>query len=161
MGGGAMSCARFRGDLSAWIDGELPAARASAVAAHVEGCAECRAHGDALRGVDRALGAIPLPEVSPDALTVLRRRIAAEPQPRLARGATRRTPARRWRYALGAGAAAAAALVLYLVTATDLLDEATPEELSLAFDLDTVEDLEVIANLELLEALMALEEGSG
>jgi len=156
-----MSCARIRDDLSAWLDGELPVARAAAVAAHVDTCAACRAHSNALRGVDQALGAVSLPELRPDALAELRRRVAAEPQARSGRGAPRRAPAPRWRYALGVGAAAAAALVLYFVTATDPLDGATPEELTLALDLDTVEDLEVIANLELLEALVALEAGRG
>jgi hypothetical protein len=74
---------------------------------------------------------------------------------------------------------AAAALALYLIiapgeqplpdvgppeprlaTAADL-EAASPDELELALELDTVEDMEVIRNLELLEILVALGEGTG
>ena len=75
--------------------------------------------------------------------------------------------------------AAAAALALYLTLATGEraipgaqppasrlakaadLEAASPDELELALELETVEDMEVIANLELLELLVAFEEGTG
>jgi anti-sigma factor RsiW len=41
------------------------------------------------------------------------------------------------------------------------LEAASDEELALALELETAEDFEVIANLELLERLVALEEGRG
>jgi hypothetical protein len=47
-----------------------------------------------------------------------------------------------------------------LATAADL-EAASPDELELALELETVEDMEVIRNLELLELLVALGEGTG
>src|SRR5439155_1467327 len=65
--GGAMSCAHYAADLSAWIDRELPDARSADVAAHVASCAACRAQVDGLRRTDRELRAIPLRDLRPDA----------------------------------------------------------------------------------------------
>jgi hypothetical protein len=42
-----------------------------------------------------------------------------------------------------------------------LLDTASDEELALALEFDTIEDLDIIENLKLLEALLILEEGTG
>jgi hypothetical protein len=52
------TCLAFDEDLSAWLDGELEAARAAAVAAHVKGCPRCSARVDSLRAVDRHLRAL-------------------------------------------------------------------------------------------------------
>jgi len=149
-----MSCAHYAADLSAWIDRELPDARAAEVAAHVASCAACRAQVDGLRRTDRELRAIPLRDLRPDALTEVLRRAA---------GDARREPARaiRWvPWAVGAGAAAA--LALYFASSRpDPLDSASPEDLAVAIDLDTVEDLDVIANLEVLEAIVAQDGGRG
>jgi anti-sigma factor RsiW len=166
-----MSEDRFTGELSAWIDGELPAARAAEVAAHVAACQACSARAATLRRADAALRAIPLRELAPGALAeVVRRSTAggAERGSRLPR--VRRAPAPHGRWlgwagaALGTGAAAAA-MALYLVLRPDRLDAdltaASPEDLAVAIDLDTVEDLDVIANLEVLEALVAQQEGRG
>lgn len=49
------SCDEVRILLSAWTDGELADRDASAVAAHVAACDECRAHVDALRELDSRL----------------------------------------------------------------------------------------------------------
>ena len=49
--------------LQAYLDGQLPPAEASAIAAHLEECDACTAALDALRQVDEALATIPiLPE---------------------------------------------------------------------------------------------------
>ncbi len=150
-----MSCAHFSADLSAWIDGELPASRAAELAAHVAACAACRAQVLALRRADGALRAIPLREMPSGALAEILRRSA--------RGDAGRAPVSRGRLLrwVAAPAAAAAALALYLATRPDPLDAASPEDLAVAIDLDTALDLEVIANLEVLEAMVALEEGRG
>jgi anti-sigma factor RsiW len=150
-----MSCDRFVEDLSAWIDGELPAGRAAEVAAHVAACAACGAQVAALRRADDALRAIPLRELPPDALTKVLRRSA--------RG---RAPASRRRWLGWAGAAAgasaaAAALVAWFLVRPGPIDSASPEDLAVASDLDTVEDLEVIANLDVLEAYVAQEGDRG
>jgi len=149
-----MSCAEFAADLSAWIDRELPAARAAAVAAHVAACAACRAQVETLRRADGALRAIPLRELPPGALAEVLRRADRAP----ARAPISRARLLRW---VAAPAAAAAGIALYLATRPDPLDALPPEDLAVAIDLDTVEDLDVIANLEVLEALVALDEGRG
>jgi anti-sigma factor RsiW len=156
-----MSCVRFAADLSAWIDRELSAPRAAAVAEHVAGCADCGAQVDALRRADGELRAIPLRELKPGAYAELRQRTL-----RGARAEARKAPAWRVRWlggAAGASAAAAAAgVALYLgVRRPDSIDSASPEDLAVAIDLDTALDLEVIANLEVLEKLVALDEGQG
>ncbi|MEM7411244.1 MAG: zf-HC2 domain-containing protein [Myxococcota bacterium] len=232
-------------ELSAWLDGELAAARSAEVEAHLESCAECAAALDALENVDHALGTLPLPDVEATRWDRLQERIAAErdavataPAPSRARGAApRRRRPERW---LAASAAAAALLALYLAFGRDPGSTPTPppiardespvvptpeapapkppvevarepapppeasdvegsepslpeprlvppvpdprpatdatslaraesapssapaepsdEELALAIELETVRDLEVIANLELLEAWLSLEE---
>jgi anti-sigma factor RsiW len=155
-----MSCAEFAADLSAWIDRELPAARAAAVEAHVAACAACRAQMEALRRADGELRALPLREMPPGALAEVLRR-SARPE-------STRAPRLRWmRWAVpAAGAAAAAAgVAIYLAVRPNLrdaeLDAASPEELAVAIDLDTALDLEVIANLEVLEAIVAQDGGKG
>jgi anti-sigma factor RsiW len=159
------SCAE---DLSAYLDDELDAPRFAEVHAHLASCADCRARLDALRRVDAELAALPAPTASAD----LRHRLAVRLDAEAAPPRRVRPPRRRHRWTIGAGiaSAAAAALVLYLavgrgprllpVAAMDL-DTAPAEEIAIALELDTIEDLEVIANLELLEALLALEEETG
>jgi anti-sigma factor RsiW len=150
-----MSCAEFAADLSAWIDRELSAARASELEAHVAGCAACRARVAAMRGADDALRAIPLREMPPGALAEVLRRANAPSAP------AARVRWLRWAGAAAGAGAAAAAVALYLASRADPLDAASPEELAVAIDLDTVEDLDVIANLEVLEKIVAQEEGRG
>ena len=183
------SCRAFEEDLSALLDAELSPRRAAEVRAHVASCDHCGSRFAALERVDARLAEVSLPAI-PDRLTeMLRARVAADGDVAPAESPTRRAPPRRrrWRRAALAAAVAAAAIALYLVvgdapspagpgapesriaragdattaTAPDLLDEASDEELALALEIDTVEDLDVIANLELLEALLSLEEETG
>jgi hypothetical protein len=49
------TCIAIDEDLSAWLDGELEAPQAAAVAAHVKGCPRCSVRVDSLRTVDRQL----------------------------------------------------------------------------------------------------------
>jgi anti-sigma factor RsiW len=152
---------RFAAELSAWIDGELPAARAAEVAEHVAACESCSARAAALHGADAALRALPLRDLAPGALDAILRRArgatGGSRLPRVRRG--------RWLALAAATSAAAASLVIYLVTRPDRLDAeldaAAPEDLAVAIDLDTVEDLDVIANLDVLEALVAQEGDRG
>ena len=53
------TCLALRVDLVAFLDEELPAARATAVRAHLEGCAECQAERDALAGAWKSLDLMP------------------------------------------------------------------------------------------------------
>ena len=65
-------------ELSAWLDGELDARRGAEVESHLASCDECASARDALRGVDRALQAVPLPEATEDRLARLRTRLTSE-----------------------------------------------------------------------------------
>ena len=177
-------CAAWSEDYSALIDGELAPARAAQVQAHVDGCGVCRARLAALRGVDRGLA-----ELSPSAMPRdLRARLQSRIERPGARAPGRRTPRgrRRWLIAPVAASAAAAALaaILYLAPGppepTEVVARhaaAPPEPAapllrseprsparapeSLPLGLESVEDLDVIANLELLEAYVALDGGTG
>jgi mycothiol system anti-sigma-R factor len=184
------ACASFFEDGSAFLDGELAAERAAELRVHLESCADCAARLDALRGVDRALAALPARSAPPDLRARLQARLDA------GSGAlsgpardlrVRRIPAPRRRglrasaAALAAAAALGAALALYLTTGAGVtptpdrppeapslaaapavdrdLDAASAEELAVASELDAIEDLGVIANLELLEMLVAVDDG--
>jgi len=58
-----MSCRRVRGQLSAWLDGDLAPATAREVAAHLDSCPACARHDESLRA---ALGMLAdLPVLSP------------------------------------------------------------------------------------------------
>ena len=63
-------------ELMEFLDGELPAAQAAVVQAHVSGCDSCRRLGAELRGVSRDLQGWEV-EDAPDTLTV-----PTTPQPR-------------------------------------------------------------------------------
>ncbi|MBI3931905.1 MAG: zf-HC2 domain-containing protein [Acidobacteria bacterium] len=54
-----MSCRRVVRRLSAYLDGDLPAVEARAVAAHLGGCPECSARWRSLQGAVAKLGALP------------------------------------------------------------------------------------------------------
>lgn len=64
--------------LHAYADGELDAAEAKAVEAHLETCAACRAELAGIRELKAALRTLDFSEVAPDGLAaVIRRRVAA------------------------------------------------------------------------------------
>ena len=92
-------CLPFDEDLSALLDGELDAARAAELRAHLDGCADCRARLAAWRGVDAALRGLVAPAVRPELAASMAARLGAE---RAASGAPaqpqvqplRRTPSR-------------------------------------------------------------------
>jgi len=178
-------CQAFDEDLSAWIDGELAAPRRSAVEAHLASCRACTARVEELRAVDRALRSLPEPAVGAALRARLGDRLsgegaAAAPAMRMPAARRRLAPARR-RLApallvLPTAAAAALALALLLrpsatpegaappatiadAPAAGELEALDPEVLAVVLELDTIEDLPVIANLELLERLVAAEAG--
>jgi anti-sigma factor (TIGR02949 family) len=160
-------CAAYLEDLSAFLDGELPPGRAAELRAHLEVCPGCAARLSRLREVDARLVASARRVAVPGDLRArLAARIAADAAaPR--RGAPRRAPAWRGprlarRAAAFAAAAAAAALALVLARPggeTEL--GGSDEDLALLLELETVEDLDVIANLDLLERMVELGEGTG
>jgi hypothetical protein len=110
------SCRDWRHLLGAYALGDLNGEERAGVAAHLEGCAECRAEADSLDSVARLL-----PLADPDRFS----RPAPQPSPDLGKeiaatiGRERRLVRRqrRWRFgfALGGAAAAAAALLALFV----------------------------------------------
>ena len=60
------SCAPFEGDLSAYIDGELPSHEARALESHLASCPSCPALLEDLRGVVAGVGALPGPSAPHD-----------------------------------------------------------------------------------------------
>jgi anti-sigma factor RsiW len=56
-----MQCPEIKELLSAWLDGETPAAESAAVAAHLEVCPSCRREAAVLQRLDEALGGLTAP----------------------------------------------------------------------------------------------------
>jgi anti-sigma-K factor RskA len=111
----AESCRDWRHSLGAYALGDLAAEERAAVAAHLEGCPDCRAEAESLGAVAQLL-----PFADPDSFS----RPAPQPPPELGRriaatisGESRRNRRRKsWRFGLAlSGAAAVAAAVLALV----------------------------------------------
>lgn len=96
-------CQELRLYWEEYAEGELPEKLARPVAAHLEGCADCRANYEEVRELVADLRAIPLPEVSERVWEGALARIRSEPQ-------VPRAP-RRLRSAWRVGLAAAAALL--------------------------------------------------
>ena len=149
-----------REDLTALIDGALPATRAAEVRAHLDSCPACRGEEERLRGALAALSALPPPpELPPFFATRLEARLREE-------RARPRTPAAlRWLLgiprprlmALAGGLAAVAIAVAvpahsYLETRAMVrdLDLLQDYETASALDVDTPEDAQLVAHLDQL-----------
>jgi anti-sigma factor RsiW len=160
------TCHGFEEDLSALLDDELAPERAAELRDHVSACASCRELLGRLVRVDSSLSGAPARPVPASLRARLEARLAggeavAEPK-RVVRAPTRRFA---WR-ALGGMAALAAGVAVYVALTpapappTPLDLQSVPDdELGLALDIDTVEDLDVIGNLDLLELVLASESG--
>jgi anti-sigma factor (TIGR02949 family) len=177
------TCEAYDEDLSALLDGELSEERETEVRGHAASCPRCARRLDALRSVDGLLASAPAPPVPHDLRARLDARIAADARRRRPRARPPRLR-RLGRPALGfAAAAAAAVLALYLgvrtgetpleggapapqiartapPTAVDL-DGVSADELAMVLEIETIEDLDVIANLDLLVQLVAVEAEAG
>ncbi|HKJ23893.1 MAG TPA: zf-HC2 domain-containing protein [Myxococcota bacterium] len=183
----------FEDDLSAYLDGELDAARAAELRAALERDPRLAARLEALRAVDARLRATPAPPVPGDLRARLQARIdaaRARPEPAPARPTRGRGAAparrRRWRAAPAVAAAAVAAAIALVMLGRRPPDDLPPqrvaegapspapdapavdlaaasdEELEIAMDWRLVdEDLEMIEELELLEAMLARDRGQG
>ena len=168
-------------DLSALLDGELPAEREATLRARIEADPRLAARLSELAAVDDSLRTLPRREPSAGLGVATRERIAAESagpgRPLSARGRAPLRPSGRrvWPVATVAAAAAAAVLLLVLVLGRggELAPPATPfeaelaaasdEDLEIALELETLsvlskaEELELIESLELLELLADLD----
>ncbi len=169
------SCTGFEEDLSALIDGELDAHREAEVRNHLDSCAECTEVLSAFQEVDGILAGLPAPALSGDVgerLVGLVRTGAAEDRESAtatdggASGDTApislETHRRRRSTAPWVGAvigALAASLVLFVALRPGEVErgggpgDAQIEADLLATELDSVEDLEMLEVLDLLEDL--------
>ncbi len=136
-------------ELSAFLDGELAGEARARLEAELVRSPELRERLAALRAVDEALRALPLPDVPASLRARLLERVTAEDT-----GSGRRPRRLLW---LGASAAAAAALAAWLVT-TRLGDTPTTGELVLGVEPEREEDVDVVEVLEVLEAIGELED---
>lgn len=157
-----MGCA-FEDDLTAYVDGELPATRMKEVEVHLTGCASCRATEGLLRRTVAQLAALPAP--------------AFEPTPRLRREVLARIDEPTlWERLKGLlrpvvlvpslGAVAAAA-VLFVATrhrgeAVDINQLELASNLEVASNMEMLEDYDVLGvdspdDLEVVQHLHELE----
>lgn len=154
-----MSCT-FEEDLTAYVDGELPAARRAEVATHLSTCAECQQTEALLRRTLTSLAALPEFKPSPNTRREVLAKVDALPLPLRERLKALLRPS----VLMPSLGLAAAVGVAVLVTgqepqSVDVTDAGTLElaanlELVEDYDivgLDSSEDLEVIENLHELE----------
>ena len=160
-------CRGFEEDLSALLDDELSPERAADLRVHVAACASCRELMARLVRVDSALSGAPARPVPASLRARLAARLAADGGQAAAepkRAARFHGSRLAWR-AVGGMAALAAGVAIYFAftpaPAPPALDlqSVSDDELGLALDIDTVEDLDVIGNLELLELVLASDAG--
>jgi len=117
-----LECQGIDADLSALIDAELDAGRASEVRAHVAGCERCAARLEALERVDRRLAETLSPPVPADLAERVAARLAADAAP-VSRPRT--APPPRVHRGLRAAAALAAAAAVGLVVWFGLPEDPT------------------------------------
>ncbi len=76
-----MNCAELRDDLSAYVDGELPAVRRAEVDAHLATCADCRQEVAELQKLATGMARLPGMQPADEFLTGVRRKIARGERP--------------------------------------------------------------------------------
>jgi hypothetical protein len=124
-----MTCQRISPDLDAFLDAELDAERARALAAHVEDCPSCRKLLASARAVQEALRAEPVPGPSDELLgRLLQRAEAAGIARRSARGP-------RWAAAGFIGAFAASIATVVLTGLWVRAPSSKPADVALAVDI--------------------------
>jgi hypothetical protein len=126
-------------EIMALVDGELTAAEASVVAAHIDECAECAALRDELRGASQALHAWAVPEVSAEVVRAVDERIERVDAKAKAMEPRSSTPLsfRNWRlWAIGGGGAAFGIAVLVAVVSV-LFYGVVPHESRMTGDINS------------------------
>jgi hypothetical protein len=129
-------CREWRTSLGAYVLGQLPEPERAALAAHLEGCAACRAEAESLRGVAQLMPlADPerIVEPAPRPPAELRERIETVIGAERTRGRERRRR-RRFGFAFGGIATAAVAAVLAIVVFTGGSGEESWPEQHIAFN---------------------------
>ncbi len=104
------NCAEIQVELSAYVDGELPAARRASFDDHLATCAACRQRAQELRQLAAGVKALPGLQPSPQFLREVRAKVSA------ARPEARSHKVAWWGLPVGA-----AAMIALLVTATVLM----------------------------------------
>lgn len=154
-----MSCA-FEEDLTAYLDGELPAPRRAEVETHLGTCAECRSTEALLRRTLSQLEALPEFKPSPDTRRAVLAKVDALPPPLRERLKALLRPAV---LVPSLGMAAAVGLaVIYSGHESRSLDVTDAGTLELAANLELVEDYDVVGldsadDMEVIEHLHELE----
>lgn len=156
-------------ELSALIDGELEAERASELNARVASDPELKARLSSLEAVNESLRSLAPSAMPADLRARLQTRIEEDPE--TAKQPIASETSMGWGRPLAAALAAgliAAWLLLpgsnrdvTLVAIDDIepmLEQASDQELAIAFELEALRDLDVIRDLDLLEALLAMED---
>ena len=153
-----MSCA-FEEELTAYIDGELPATRRAEVEAHLGTCADCKSTEALLRRTVASMAQLPEFVPSADTRRAVMAKVDALPAPLKERLLALLRPSV---LVPSMGLAAALALAVYTSGESQGVDAADEGALELAMNmelmedydvvgLDSSEDMEVIANLHELE----------
>jgi anti-sigma factor RsiW len=143
-----MSCEEVRPELVAYLDGELEEELRARVEAHLEGCEACRAERDAYARTLQQVEQSPPPGISPEFRRSFMERFDAEQKPGWFAGWLR--PA-----ALLGAAAAAAVMVVVLWPGEET--KPSPDEAVIASHLELFSDFEAIRNLDVLEDLEFIE----
>jgi anti-sigma factor RsiW len=155
-----MSCA-FEEDLTAYVDGERPAARRAEVEAHLGTCEECRSTEALLRRTLSSLAALPEFKPSMDTRRAVLAKVDALPLPLRERLKALLKPTV---LVPSMGLAAALGLVVIMSNGRDsqALDVTDAGALELAANLELVEDYDIVGlegseDLEVIEHLHELE----
>jgi hypothetical protein len=134
-----MNCNEASPLLGAYVDDELDAGTAAAVAVHSGGCNRCRAELDRLTALRSAIGRACEPAAAPASL---RAAVLADIRAHM-RTATAARPAR-WQWLLAAPGVAALLLGLWIVMAQPWQAAAQPDGTRVVYHVASTENLEAI-----------------
>jgi anti-sigma factor RsiW len=160
-----MRCSTVKRELAALRDGQLTAERAAKVEAHLDQCESCRALDARYQGLDSALDALPLPELSEGFDAAFRQKLSAAREQK-ARESMMQKPARGFfSFARLAGATATLAAIVLTVVLVNRMPTSPPTSNGpgsvvavTQSDVAVAEHLELLKNYEVVENLDALED---
>lgn len=151
-----MNCKEVKPELVAYLDGELPDPVRSEVEIHLQGCAACRAERDQLAATLESLESLPATRPSEDFTRQFWERFQAARERGFKAGLASLF---KWPRPVWVGAAATACLLAVIIL---LLPEDRPVEkaeaaiaghMDLFSDYETIKHLDVLEDLEYIEAL--------
>ena len=161
-------------ELSALLDGELSPERARELRQKIEAEPELRDRLAAFESIDQLLQSIPQPEQNQELHQELHQELQSDLRARLQEridrlesvftvGSFDSPRAKRSIARWGAPLAAALAVGLMAIwltrpTGDSAIQDASDEELAIAFEFETLRELDMILELDLLEALLAMDD---